>query len=108
MNKSKFSLESDDIENDRDNDYPEIDRKALEEFAQGAATHSTKTLAKQEPSDDDWRNEDPDAMPSYNFRLRLNKYEIGLLKHAAGLERRSLSNMIKLVLVQELSKKLEK
>lgn len=99
MNKSKFSLDVDDML-----EVQEIDRQALKNFADGASEHKINIDSVVR----NWKNEDPDELPSYNFRLRLNKYQIGLLKHVANAEKRSLSNMIKVILIDELSKRVEK
>ena len=98
MNKSKFSLDVESI-NGTGNLSNKIDKEALQAFAKGALEHdaSDKKISQ-------WRNEDPYALPDYNFRLRLNKYQIGLLRHAAKIEKRSLSNMIKSILLNELEK----
>jgi len=98
MNKSKFSLDVESI-NETGNLSNKIDKEALQAFAKGALEHdaSDKKISQ-------WRNEDPYALPDYNFRLRLNKYQIGLLRHAAKIEKRSLSNMIKSILLNELEK----
>ena len=90
MNKSRFSLE---IESD-------IDKKALNAFVKGASKHEVNSK--------EWCNEDPDALPTYNFRLRLNKYQIGLLKRASKIEKRSMSNMVKSILLTELEKYINK
>ena len=85
MGKSKFALEI-------ENEVPEekIDKNELKKFATGLLDYKKDTSS--------WQQENPDEMPSYNFRLRLNKYQMGLLRHVANLEQRSLSNMIKVVL----------
>jgi len=98
MNKSKFSLDVESI-NDTRNLSNKIDKEALQAFAKGALEHDASDR-KISP----WQNEDPYALPDYNFRLRLNKYQIGLLRHAAKIEKRSLSNMIKSILLNELEK----
>ena len=95
MGKSKFALE---IENEVTEE--KIDKRELKKFVTGMRGYQ-KTV-----SADSWQQEAPDETPSYNFRLRLNKYQMGLLKHVANLERRSLSNMIKVVLIDELEKRL--
>lgn len=99
MNKSKFSLEIDEYIKETDDLSKKVDKEALQAFAKGALEHnvSDKKITH-------WRSEDPYAVPDYNFRLRLNKYQIGLLKHAAKIEKRSLSNMIKSILLNELEK----
>ena len=99
MSKSKFSLDINEYINETDNLSNKVDKEALQAFAKGALEHDT-SAKKITP----WRNEDPYALPDYNFRLRLNKYQIGLLKHAAKIEKRSLSNMIKTILLNELEK----
>ena len=98
MNKSKFSLDVESI-NETGNLSNKIDKQALQAFAKGALEHDASDK-KISP----WQNEDPYALPDYNFRLRLNKYQIGLLRHAAKIEKRSLSNMIKSILLNELEK----
>lgn len=98
MNKSKFSLDVESI-NETENLSNKIDKEALQAFAKGALEHDASDK-KISP----WQNEDPYALPDYNFRLRLNKYQIGLLRHAAKIEKRSLSNMIKSILLNELEK----
>ena len=98
MNKSKFSLDVESI-NGTGNLSNKIDKEALQAFAKGALEHDASDK-KISP----WQNEDPYALPDYNFRLRLNKYQIGLLRYAAKIEKRSLSNMIKSILLNELEK----
>lgn len=98
MNKSKFSLELEDNIN-----IHETDKVALKKFAAGAITHNTDLDTSIE---EDWRNEDKNGLPTYNFRLRLNKYEVGLLKYVASLEKRSMSNLIKVIINDELSKRI--
>jgi hypothetical protein len=98
MNKSKFSLDVESI-NETENLSNKIDKEALQAFAKGALEHDASNK-KISP----WQNEDPYALPDYNFRLRLNKYQIGLLRYAAKIEKRSLSNMIKSILLNELEK----
>jgi hypothetical protein len=98
MTKSKFSLDIEGL-NETEHLTNKVDKEALQAFAKGALEHDTcnKKISQ-------WRNEDPYALPDYNFRLRLNKYQIGLLKHAAKIEKRSLSNMVKSILLNELEK----
>lgn len=96
MKKSNFSLELDD---ENVLDKINIDKEALRTFATGALDRSIATKKIMH-----WQNEDPNALPDYNFRLRLNKYQIGLLKHVASIEKRSISNMIKSILLNQLEK----
>ena len=96
MNKSKFSLE---LEDETNTEHEEVDKSAIKKFAKGALEYTTDMK--------DWRNENPNALPSYNFRLRLNKYQIGMLKYIANLEKRSISNLIKVMLLNEFKRKYE-
>lgn len=96
MKKSNFSLE---LEDENVLDKISIDKEALKTFAKGALDHSIATRKLMY-----WQDEDPNALPDYNFRLRLNKYQIGLLKHVASIEKRSISNMIKSILLNQLEK----
>ena len=98
MTKSKFSLDIEHI-NESENLSNKVDKGALQAFAKGALAHDTGNKKISQ-----WQNEDPYALPDYNFSLRLNKYQIGLLKHAAKIEKRSLSNMVKSILLNELEK----
>lgn len=98
MNKSKFSLELESDEEIQSKD-DQTNKEALKAFAKGAFSHSTEEIKNE-----DWKKENPDALPCYNFRLRLNKYQVGLLKHASKIEKRSISNLIKLTLSKSLEK----
>ena len=72
MNKSKFSLDVESI-NGTGNLSNKIDKEALQAFAKGALEHDASNK-KISP----WQNEDPYALPDYNFRLRLNKSKLTL------------------------------
>lgn len=102
MNKTRFSLDVEEFDTTK-TQLNTVDKKALKAFARGALEHDVN-ISKL----DDWQNEDSCALPDYNFRLRLNKYQIGLLKHVAKIEKRSLSNMIKAILFNELEKYITK
>lgn len=102
MNKSRFSLGVDEI-GDVQKVSNDVDKKALKAFAKAATTHAIDI--KQ--SNESWKEEDQDALPDYNFRLRLNKYQIGLVKYIAKAEKRSLSNLVKSILLNELEKRLK-
>ena len=98
MRNSKFSLDTDDIEPIEVQTV--IDKQALAEFAKGARTHDIIENLES------WRNADKEGSPSYNMRLTFNQYQIGLLRHVAKQEKRSLSNLLKLVLFEELEKRI--
>lgn len=94
MNKNKSRFTLDDLETSSNEN---INRNALREFAEGALIHSSGLV----------QNHDPNELPSYNFRLRLNNYQINLLRQVALLEKRSISNLIKFILMEELVKKIK-
>ncbi|WPY01473.1 hypothetical protein Trichorick_01386 (plasmid) [Candidatus Trichorickettsia mobilis] len=102
MNKSRFSLDVEEATNAK-NVNNDVDKKALKAFAKAAITHTIDI--KQ--SNESWKEESPDALPDYNFRLRLNKYQIGLVKYVAKIEKRSLSNLVKSILLNELERRLK-
>jgi len=52
--------------------------------------------------DEDWRSQDPEAKPTYGLHLKLNDYEIGLVRHLAKREKRSMHMTIKRHLVPGL------
>lgn len=99
MKGNRFSL---DLE---DNPYSsvdesEIDKGKLDAFAKGASSHSTNMVLNK----NGWKDEDPYAEPSFTTTLRLNAYEVGLLREAAKKEARSMNNLIRKIIVQELEK----
>jgi hypothetical protein len=100
MKPNKFSLDFDDEINENSNSKA-INKEKLDAFAKGAVTHSTNLLIKEERN---WRDEDPYAEPSFRTTLRLNLYELGLLKEAAKKHSRSINSRIRIALVKELEK----
>lgn len=102
MKGNRFSLDFE------DNSYAtidesEVDKAKLEAFAKGASSHSTNMVLTK----NSWRNEDPYADPSFTTTLRLNAYEVGLLREAAKKEARSMNNLIRKIIVKELEKFIE-
>lgn len=98
INKTKFSLDIDDNEERNKNI---IDRKALKAFADGAISHNTENLQKIL---EEQKYNDPNALPTINFRLRLNHYEVNLIKQVSKNEKRSMSNLIKSIVLNYLEK----
>jgi predicted DNA binding protein len=91
MRNSKFTLDTD------DNDTKDsINKEDLARFAQGAQIHNVISNSEE------WRNAYKDSAPSYNMRLTFNQYQIGLLRYVAKQEKRSLSNLLKLILFEKL------
>lgn len=99
MKGNRFSLDFED-NSSVSMDGSEVDKAKLEAFARGASSHSTNMVLNKTS----WRNEDPYADPSFTTTLRLNAYEVGLLREAAKKEARSLNNLIRKIIVQELEK----
>jgi len=67
---SRFSLPA-------QKDEPKVDPDALREFAAGAKEHRTK----QEPPP--WESHDPKALPRHNVSVRLNDYQLAMLRYLA-------------------------
>jgi hypothetical protein len=100
--KQKFCIDLEDMNVDnQQSNLSVIDKNVLKAFAKGALKHEIYT------NETTWKTEDQQALPNYNLRLRLNKYQIGLLKYVAKLERRSMNNLIKKILFSELEKYLK-
>ena len=95
MNTGKFTL---DFEDTVDVESKSIDKEKLDAFAKGATMHSTNLMIKEKK----WSDEDPYAEPNFVTTLRLNAYEVGLVKEAAKQQSRSKNSLIRTVLVQGL------
>ncbi len=70
------------------------DPKAVEAFAAGARKHSTELAP--------WSSMDQKAKPTSGINLRLNEYELTMLRHLAAAEDRSIQRIIKRILVPAL------
>ncbi len=77
-----------------DNQVPEIDPERLSAFSQGAKDRATETAP--------WRGLDPKAKPTSGINLRLNDYQLALIRFVAEQEERSQQQVIKRVLVPGL------
>jgi len=66
---SRFSLPKD--------EEPKVDPDALRQFAAGAKEHRTD----EEPPP--WEKHDPKALPRHNVSVRLNDYQIEMLRYLA-------------------------
>ena len=69
------------------------------EIARFAAGAETKTAQADSSSTLPWEGRDKNARPLSGINLRLNDYEHELLRHLADLDRRSLQQTIKLLLI---------
>ena len=92
MSKSGFTI-------DEEKPPQELDRTKIKKFASGAHYNS-----QPQGNEQDWQNKNPESLPTHNFRLRLNDYQIGLLKAVARKQSRSASNLLKLILIEHLHK----
>ena len=92
MSKSGFTIDEEKLPQ-------ELDRIEIKKFTSGAHYNSQPQCNEQ-----DWQNKDPESLPTHNFRLRLNDYQIGLLKAVAKKQSRSASNLLKLILIEQLRK----
>ena len=60
---------------------PEVDPAALEAFAAGARERQS-TEAAVPP----WEQHDPNAIPRYNVSIRMNDYELEMLRYLAKVK----------------------
>lgn len=97
MKPNKFSLDFGNDFNENKN-LETIDKDKLDAFVKGAVTHSTNLVVEEKK----WSDEDPYAEPIFTTTLRLNAYEVGLVKAAAKQQARSKNSLIRTVLVQGL------
>ena len=67
----------------------------IERFTQGASTRSSKVKAP-------WSNFDPRDKPTSGINLRLNDYELTLIRYVAESEDRSIQKTLKRLLVPAL------
>jgi hypothetical protein len=67
------------------------EHEQVEQFVSGAGTRQVETRP--------WAELDPDAKPSRAITLRLNEYELAILRAAAKKERRSVQSTIKVLLI---------
>ncbi len=95
MKTSKFTL---DFEEAVEFESIAMDKEKLDAFVKGATTHSTNLVVEEKK----WNDEDPYAEPIFVTTLRLNAYEVGLVKEASKQQARSKNSVIRTVLVQGL------
>ncbi|MDH5675251.1 MAG: hypothetical protein OEZ06_24235 [Myxococcales bacterium] len=83
---------------------PSTEPEGLAEFAAGAAVRS---LQEPQPPAKPWEGLDPAAKPSKGFNVRLNEYELALLRYVAERDGRSAQKTIKRVLIAALEAKVQ-
>jgi hypothetical protein len=90
-------------------DKPKLDPNdpKLKEFAEGAKTRSVAAEPPAPPKAKAAKSLDPKAKPSKTLTLRLNEYQIELLRKVAELESRSIQKTVVWHLVPLLEEKAE-
>ena len=74
-------------------DEPNVDPDALRQFAAGAKDRSTN---QESPP---WEKHDPDEIPSHNVSVRLNDYQLAMLRYLAQKEDISQQKILNRVLI---------
>lgn len=108
MTQSKFKLPSG-ADKLRRAEVPEVDPKALEQFAAGAKD-------RRGPEAPLWEPHDPRAKPKYSVSMRLNKYHLEMLRFLSEIEdvsqnrilRRQLLPIIEKMAKEEFEKQKDK
>jgi len=85
------------------NEVPEVDPAKVEAFAAGATEKRIPTQAESETLP--WLTFDPKARPTSGLNLRMNDYELALVRYIAQAEDRSMQKIIKRLLVPALEEK---
>ncbi len=94
---SKFSLNPK-KDQDTNPDQP-VDLDALEAFAAGAK-HRSATLQDQPP----WALHDPEAKPRYNVSVRLNDYQLEMLRYVAKAQDTSQQRILRKYLLPAIER----
>lgn len=87
----------------KDNDEPTVDLDALREFAAGAKKHR----ADQESPP--WEAHEPGAIPRHNVSVRLNDYQLEMLRYLAkksDVSQQKVLNRILVPAIEEQAKEL--
>ncbi len=96
-----FSLPADRRQAADEGQGTQVDPDALRAFAAGASSHSTGTPMP-------WEQYDPDDNPTKNVSIRLNQYELEILRHMATEADISQSKLLRRMVIPLLLKSLEK
>jgi len=78
-----------------------VDQDQLREFTAGAATHSTG-----DPSP--WEKHDPNERPTINVSIRLNSYELEILRYLSAAADLSQSKMLRRKVVPAMIEEIER
>jgi len=79
---------------DEENSIPDITSQQRESFVKGITDRSI--------SSHHTRNLDPKAKPTYGINIRLNEYQLELIRRACEKEERSQQQVIKRILIPAL------
>ena len=85
------------------NEVPKVDPAKVETFAAGATEKRIRTKPESETLP--WSTFDPKARPTSALNLRMNDYELALVRYIAQAEDRSMQKIIKRLLVPALEEK---
>jgi len=80
---------------------PPVDPNALRQFADGAKAHRTQ----QEPAP--WSQFNPDDLPRYSISIRLNEYQLTMLRFIAEQNDMSQQKVLNRIVLPELVKQAE-
>ena len=79
---------------DEENSIPDITFQQKESFIKGITDHSINSYQT--------KNLDPKAKPTYGINVRLNEYQLELIRRACEKEERSQQQVIKRILIPAL------
>ena len=80
------------------NDVPSVDSEKVKAFTKGASDK----IVEQDSINYPWLKFDPKAKPTSGINLRLNNYQLSLIRFIAEREDRSQQYIIKKILVEGL------
>lgn len=78
---------------------PEVDPDALRQFASGAKEH--RTAQEERP----WEAHDPDELPKHNVSVRLNDYQLAMLRYVAQRSDVSQQKVLNRILIPAIEEK---
>jgi len=80
-------------------DQPAVDPARLQNFAAGASDHSLETMP--------WDSLDPKDKPTINVSIRMNAYEIAILRHLVEQADTSQSKLLRRIVIPAMADRLE-
>lgn len=85
----------------KDDGSSKVDPDALREFAAGAKKHRTKGDASP------WEKYDPEDAPRNNVSVRLNDYQLEMLRYLARREDTSQQKILKKILIPAIKEQIK-